>query len=131
MSVKVDGTGFNWLEKSNNTGNNATSFYAVGTAAKISDSPTNVTSGTRHQVSVVIVVPRVDLTIKLNSLAQADASNATNFLTHDICILEKTTADANTCPSPVAPATDPVILMSNAKFFLQVASQNTNAAPAA
>jgi len=127
LSAKVEGeASHKWLRKAN-SGSDTTKFYTVGTKAKITDSTTAIGSGTRHTVNVVVVVPRLASTLKLNKIATGDATSSSAFLSQAICLLEKTTADAADCPAPVAPATDPLIPEAEAKFFLQVATAAANA----
>lgn len=60
--------------------------------------------------------------MKLNKITTANAS----FLTQDICLQSKTTADSATCPAATTDSPDPTWPMSEAHFFMQVVTVANN-----
>lgn len=61
-------------------------------------------------------------TLKLNKVTAANATLSGAFLSQDICLQDKTTADNAACPAATTASPDPVIPMANARFFTQVAT---------
>jgi hypothetical protein len=70
----------------------------------------------------IVVVPRLASTLKLNKVTVANATGTGAFLSQDICLQSKTTADNAACPAATTGSPDPTWPMAEARFFLQVAT---------
>jgi len=95
--------------------NDADKFYLFALSAQIkgADSP-----NTDHDVYHIAVVPRhaSSSVQKEITKANAQANTNTNFLEHNVCFKEKTTA-ATACPTPTKGIPE-----DTAQFFMQVVS---------
>lgn len=102
----------------------------MGLKSKIAESAPATAA---HTVAMVSIVPRHATALKLQTVTQANAQDSSNFLVHDLCMREKTTAvTVATCPAGNAtPAVGVQVLEANAKFFLQIATTATNNSTAA
>lgn len=61
-------------------------------------------------------------TLKLNKVTVANATGTGAFLSQDICLQSKTTAEAADCPAATTDSADPTWPMAEARFFMQVAT---------
>lgn len=68
--------------------------------------------------------------MKLNKVTVANATSTGAFLTQDVCLQSKTTADNAACPTGTVASPDPTWPMAEAHFFMQVstAANATNTA---
>lgn len=99
----------------------------MGLKAKIAETAPATAA---HTVSFISIVPRHATALKIHSITQANTQNSSNFVEHDLCLREKTTA-ATTCPTGPTPIAGVQIVAADAKFFMQIATTATNNSTAA